>query len=64
MIKKIYHIYANEKCLFHSISEEEFPIIWKTLNQLADLMNTNYKPDDLDYEELILNQETILNSSH
>jgi hypothetical protein len=62
--EKIYHIYAKDKCIFHSIREEEFSVTWKTLNQLVGLMHTDYKNEDLSYEELIVNKETILNSSH
>ena len=63
-MEKIYHIYAKDKCLFHSIQEDEFKVTWKTLNQLVGLMHTDYNTDDLSYEELYVNRETILNSSH
>lgn len=63
-MEKIYHIYAKDKCLFHSIKEEEFQTIWNTLNNMVGLMKTDYNIDDLTYEELYLNKDTILNSSH
>ncbi len=63
-MEKIYHIYAKDKCLFHSIQEDEFKVTWKTLNQLVGLMHTDYNTDDLSYEELYVNREIILNSSH
>ena len=63
-MEKVYHIYAKDKCLFHSIKEEEFQTTWNTLNNMVGLMKTDYNIDDLTYEELYLNKDTILNSSH
>ena len=64
MGQKVYHIYAKDKCLFHSIQEEEFQVTWKTLNQLVGLMHTDYSVEDLSYEELTVNKEFCLNSSY
>jgi len=61
---KIYHIYAKNKCLLHSIKEEEFEITWKTLNQLVGIMRTDYSYEDLEYEELEVQKDFILNSSY
>jgi hypothetical protein len=61
---KIYHIYAKDTCLFHSIKEEEFRTTWNTLKNMVGLMRTDYSVEDLSYEELIINKEVILNSSH
>jgi hypothetical protein len=63
-MNKIYHIYAKDRCLFHSVSEEEFPVIWNTLNNMVGLMKTDYTQEDLTYEELVMNKDIILNSSH
>ena len=63
-MQKIYHIYAKDKCLFHSIDEEEFQVTWNTLNRLVGLMKTDYSVNDLSYEELFVNKEMVLNSSH
>ena len=63
-MEKIYHIYAKDKCLFHSIKEDEFDITWKTLNNMVGLMKTDYNTEDLSYEELLVNKEIVLNSSH
>jgi hypothetical protein len=63
-MEKIYHIYAKDKCLFHSIKEDEFDITWKTLNNMVGLMKTDYNPEDLSYEELLVNKEIALNSSY
>jgi hypothetical protein len=62
--EKLYHIYAKDKCLFHSLKEEEFQITWSTLRRLIDMLDTKYADDDLTYEELYVNKEAILNSSH
>jgi hypothetical protein len=63
-MEKVYHIYAKDRCLLHSIKEEEFQTTWKTLNNMVGLMRTDYTTDDLSYEELLVNKETALNSSH
>ena len=62
--EKMYHIYAKDRCIFHSLKEEEFCVTWNTLQQLVDVLNTEYKRDDLSYEELLMSKEVILNSSH
>jgi len=58
-MEKIYHIYAKDKCLFHSVKEEEFKVIWNTLNQLVGLMHTDYVVKDLSYEELVVNLNSL-----
>ena len=63
-MEKIYHIYAKDRCLFHSVKEEEFVTIWNTINNMVGLMKTDYNIEDLSYEELILNKEMSLNSSY
>jgi hypothetical protein len=59
-MEKIYHIYAKNKCLLHSVKEEEFNITWNTLNNMIGLMKTDYTTKDLSYEELTINKEEIL----
>jgi len=61
---KVYHIYAKDRCLLHSIKEEDFQATWNTLNNMVGLMKTDYSIEDLSYEELYVSKETILNSSH
>ena len=63
-MERVYHIYAKDRCLFHSIHEDEFEITWNTLNRLVGLMKTDYATEDLSYEELTLSKNTIHNSSH
>ena len=62
--EKIYHIYAKDKCIFHSVREDEFRTTWETLNNMVGIMKTEYSVDDLTYEELMVNKDVILNSSH
>jgi len=62
--EKIYHIYAKDKCLFHSLKEEEFHNTWSTLKRLVDVLDTRYAGDDLTYEELVVNKRAVLDSSH
>ena len=63
-MEKIYHIYAKNKCLLHSVKEEEFNITWNTLNNMIGLMKTDYTTKDLSYEELTVNKLISLHSSH
>lgn len=61
---KIYHIYAKNKCLVHSISEDEFETVWKTLHKMLEILPTDYTQNDLSYEELTVNQDIVVNSSY
>ena len=63
-MEKVYHIYAKDRCLFHSIKEDEFKTTWETLNNMVGIMKTEYTTDDLSYEELVVNKQTALDSSH
>jgi len=64
MTEKVYHIYAKNECLYHSLREDEFKKTWEQLNNMVGLMKTDYSKDDLSYEELLINKEVVLNSSH
>jgi uncharacterized protein affecting Mg2+/Co2+ transport len=64
MLEKIYHIYAKENCLFHSLKEEEFYTTWNTLKTMVGIMKTDYTVEDLSYEELLVNKAIIQESSH
>jgi hypothetical protein len=63
-VEKIYHIYAKDRCLFHSIKEEEFSTTWNTIKNMVGIMKTDYTENDLSFEELTVNKEISLNSSH
>jgi len=62
--EKVYHIYAKDKCIFHSLKEDEFRATWNTLKILVDVLDTRYAGDDLTYEELTINKTAVLDSSH
>jgi hypothetical protein len=50
--EKLYHIYAKNRCIFHSVKEEEFSATWSTLKNMVGLMKTDYNVEDLTYEEV------------
>jgi hypothetical protein len=55
MTDKVYHIYAKDRCLFHSLKEEEFKATWNTLHKMVGLMKTDYELSDLNFTELSVN---------
>ena len=59
---KIYHIYVKNKCLYHSIPEEDFDKLWDFVQKLTWL--TEIKESDIQYEEVTTNKELVLNSSY
>jgi hypothetical protein len=62
--EKIYHIYAKDKCLFHSVKEEDFEATWSTLKNMVGVMKTDYSENDLTYEELTIQKKMALESSY
>ena len=62
--EKVFHIYAKDRCLFHSIKEEDFNVTWNTLKGMVGLMQTDYTLEDLSYEEVSVNKEAQNNSSY
>jgi len=65
MSEKVYHIYAKDQCIYHSLSEEKFSETWDMLHRMVELLGNNeIERKDLTYEELYVNKELILNSSH
>jgi hypothetical protein len=63
-MEKVYHIYAKDRCLFHSIKEEDFEVTWGTLKNMVGIMRTDYEIDDLSYEELMVNRKVSLEGSY
>ena len=61
--EKIYHIYVKNQCLYHSLNEEEFLKTWNMVNNFVDIYS-EFNKNDITYEELVLNRELILESSH
>jgi hypothetical protein len=65
MSEKVYHIYAKDQCIYHSLSEEKFAETWDMLHRMVELLgDSEIEKKDLTYEELYVNKELILNSSH
>ena len=62
--EKIYHIYAKNRCVYHSLSEKKFTETWEMMHHMIDLLDADISKEDLKYEELIVNKEIILSSSH
>ena len=44
-----YHIYAKEKCLYHSLNKKEFDEKWDMLQNMLELIKTDYELKDLNY---------------
>jgi ornithine carbamoyltransferase len=64
MNETIYHIYAKGQCIYHSLSKEKFEETWEMLHRMVDLIDVRLVKEDFSYEELSINKEVILNSSH
>ena len=64
MTEKVYHIYAKGQCIYHSLSENKFAEIWEMIHRMIDLLDLDLTKEDLSYEELYMNKEVLLNSSH
>jgi len=62
--EKVYHIYAKDRCIYHSLSEEKFSETWEMLHRMIEFIDMNIQKEDLQYEELVMNKEVVLNSSH
>ncbi len=62
--EKIYHIYAKNRCVYHSLSEEKFTEIWEMLHRMIDLLDVDISKEDLQYEMMYANKLIPLNSSY
>jgi hypothetical protein len=63
-MEKIYHIYAKNRCVYHSLSEEKFSETWEMLHRMIDLLDVDISKEDLQYEMMYVNKLISLNSSH
>ena len=61
-MNKVYHIYLKNECICHSLSKEDFDILWDFAQKLTWF--TDIKKEDIQYEELISNKEFSLSSSY
>ena len=64
MTEKVYHIYAKDRCIYHSLSKDKFEETWEMMHRMVDLLDLDLTKNDLSYEELYVNKEVLLNSSH
>jgi hypothetical protein len=64
MTENVYHIYAKGQCIYHSLSESRFSETWEMIHRMIDLLDLDLTKEDLSYEELCVNKEVLLNSSH
>jgi hypothetical protein len=62
--EKIYHIYAKDRCVYHSLSEEKFSETWEMLHRMIDILDADISKEDLQYEMLYVNKLIPLNSSY
>jgi hypothetical protein len=62
--EKIYHIYAKNRCVYHSLSEEKFSETWEMLHKMIDLLDVDISKEDLQYEMMYVNKFIPLNSSY
>ena len=63
-MEKIYHIYAKGRCIYHSLSENKFSETWEMLHRMVELLDINIRKEDLNYEELVINKQAIMESSY
>ena len=61
---KVYHIYAKNKFLYHSITEEDFRVKWEEIKMMVGLMKTEYSVEDLSYEECEVIRDTVCDASY
>ena len=47
-----YHIYAQDRCLYANLEEEEFIETWEMLKVMVGLLKTDYTEQDLSYIKL------------
>ena len=50
--QKVFHIYLKDRCVLHSLSEDQFNNNWELLNNLVGVMKTDYTTDDLSFTEV------------
>jgi len=63
MTENVYHIYAKDRCIYHSLKEEEFKVVWESLNNLVEIY-TEVRKNDLQYEKVVRNSQITHESSY
>jgi hypothetical protein len=64
LTEKVYHIYAKDRCLYHSLSKEKFDELWETIHIMIELLDGNVRKEELSYEEVTVNRFISTNSSY
>ena len=62
--EKLYHIYAKDRCIYHSLPESKFSETWDMLHKMVELLGANISKEDLQYEEVIVNKLIAQNASY
>ena len=44
-----YHIYAQDRCLYANLKQEEFEETWEMLKVMVGILKTDYTESDLSY---------------
>ena len=47
-----YHIYAQDRCLYANLPQDEFEETWEMLKVMVGLLKTDYTESDLSYVKL------------
>ena len=47
-----YHIYAQDRCLYANLKEEEFEETWEMLKVMVGILKTEYSESDLSYVKI------------
>lgn len=62
---EFYHIYLKEKCIYYSLSENEFKNTWNMIQNLLEVIETkDVSKKDISFEKVYVDKEIVLNSSH
>jgi hypothetical protein len=56
---KLYHIYAKNRCIYHSLKESDFTLIWETLNNMTAIYS-EIDPHDLQFEVVIPPEKDVI----
>jgi len=52
MIERTYNIYVKQKCIYESLSEDEFNKTWSMIKNFLSLIGADVRIEDLTYEEV------------
>ncbi len=58
MNNTVYHIYVKNQCLYHSLPEEKFQEIWKTVNDFANFLGEK----EIEYVKLSEEEKNYIRS--